>query len=83
MENLFEEFTLGSAKLANRFLFPPIKLGYGNPDGTVTDRQLLFYQQISKQGPAVAILEPVSVTPEGREHPRQPGIPHRDHRGCP
>lgn len=74
MERLFEEFTLGTAKLANRFLFPPIKLGYGNPDGTVTDRQLLFYQQISKQGPAVVILEPVSVTPEGREHPRQPCI---------
>jgi 2,4-dienoyl-CoA reductase-like NADH-dependent reductase (Old Yellow Enzyme family)/thioredoxin reductase len=74
MERLFEEFTLGTARLRNRFLFPPIKLGYGNPDGTVTDRQLLFYQQISKQGPGVVILEPVSVTPEGREHPRQPCI---------
>jgi 2,4-dienoyl-CoA reductase-like NADH-dependent reductase (Old Yellow Enzyme family)/thioredoxin reductase len=74
MERLFEEFTLGTARLRNRFLFPPIKLGYGNPDGTVTDRQLMFYQQISKQGPGVVILEPVSVTPEGREHPRQPCI---------
>jgi 2,4-dienoyl-CoA reductase-like NADH-dependent reductase (Old Yellow Enzyme family)/thioredoxin reductase len=74
MERLFEEFTLGTTRLANRFLFPPIKLGYGNPDGTVTDRQLRFYQQISEQGPAVIILEPVSVTPGGREHPRQPCI---------
>jgi len=71
MKALFEEFALGSAKLPNRFVFPPIKLGYGNPDGTVTDRQLMFYQQISKQGPAVVILEPVSVTPEGMEHPKQ------------
>ena len=74
MERLFEEFTLGAAKLANRFLFPPIKLGYGNPDGTVTDRQLLFYRQIASKGPAAIILEPVSVTPEGREHPKQPCI---------
>jgi len=74
MEKLFEEFTLANAKMANRFVFPPIKLGYGNPDGTVTDRQILFYQQISRQGPAVVILEPASVTPEGREHPRQPCI---------
>jgi len=59
---------------ANRFVFPPIKLGYGNPDGMVTGRQLLFYQQISKEGPGVVILEPVSVTLEGREHPRQPCI---------
>ena len=71
MERLFEDFTLGTARLKNRFLFPPIKLGYGNPDGTVTDRQLHFYQQISKQGPAVVIMEPVSVTPEGKEHPKQ------------
>jgi 2,4-dienoyl-CoA reductase-like NADH-dependent reductase (Old Yellow Enzyme family)/thioredoxin reductase len=74
MEKLFEEFTLGRVKLVNRFLFPPIKLGFGNPDGTVTSRQLLFYEQISKQGPAVVILEPVSVTSDGREHPRQPCI---------
>jgi len=74
MERLFEEFTLGTAKPANRFFFPPIKLGYGNPDGTVTDRQLRFYRQIASKGPAVTILEPVSVTPEGREHPRQPCI---------
>ena len=71
MERLFEEFSLGTARMGNRFLFPPIKLGYGGLDGTVTDRQLLFYQQISKQGPAVVIPEPVSVTPEGKEHPKQ------------
>jgi 2,4-dienoyl-CoA reductase-like NADH-dependent reductase (Old Yellow Enzyme family)/thioredoxin reductase len=71
MEIMFEGFELGTLKLANRFVFPPIKLGYGNPDGTVTDRQVLFYQQIAKDGPAVVILEPVPVTPEGKEHPRQ------------
>jgi len=71
MESMFERLTLGTLKLANRFVFPPIKLGYGHPDGTVTDRQLLFYQQISEEGPAMVILEPVSVTPEGKEHPRQ------------
>jgi 2,4-dienoyl-CoA reductase-like NADH-dependent reductase (Old Yellow Enzyme family)/thioredoxin reductase len=71
MERLFEEFSLGTARLGNRFIFPPIKLGYGGLDGTVTDRQLLFYHQIATQGPAVVILEPVSVTPEGKEHSKQ------------
>ncbi|MBW2000231.1 MAG: FAD-dependent oxidoreductase [Deltaproteobacteria bacterium] len=71
MEKLFEEFSLGTCRLKNRFLFTPVKLGYGSLDGTVTEQQILFYQQISRQGPAVIILEPVSVTPEGREHPRQ------------
>ncbi len=71
MENMFERFRLGDVDLVNRFVFPPVKLAYGNPDGTVTERQLQFYQQIAKHGPAVVILEPVSVTPDGKEHPRQ------------
>ena len=71
MDELFEEVFFGSVRLPNRFLFPPIKLGYGSPDGTVTDLQLRFYEQISTLGPAVITLEPVSVTSEGREHPRQ------------
>ena len=71
MEAMFEEFRLGTAQLVNRFVFPPIKLSYGNPNGTVTERQLQFYSQIAREGPAVVILEPVSVTAEGREHPKQ------------
>ncbi|MFW6115120.1 MAG: FAD-dependent oxidoreductase [Thermodesulfobacteriota bacterium] len=71
METMFERYTLGTLSMVNRFVFPPIKLGYGNPDGTVSDRQLVFYQQIARQGPAVVILEPVSVAPEGKEHPKQ------------
>jgi 2,4-dienoyl-CoA reductase-like NADH-dependent reductase (Old Yellow Enzyme family)/thioredoxin reductase len=71
MERMFEEFKLGTANLVNRFVFPPIKLAYGNPTGTVTERQLQFYSQIAREGPSVVILEPVSVTAEGREHPRQ------------
>ena len=71
MEKFFQPFMLGPVRLVNRFVFPPIKLGYGNPDGTVTDRQLIFYQQIAQKGPAIVVLEPASVTPEGKEHPKQ------------
>ena len=74
MQRLFKGFNLGSVRMSNRFVFPPIKLGYGNPDGTVTDRQLRFYRRIAQQGPAMVILEPVSVTADGREHPKQPCI---------
>jgi 2,4-dienoyl-CoA reductase-like NADH-dependent reductase (Old Yellow Enzyme family)/thioredoxin reductase len=71
MERMFKKFTLNGLEFANRFVFPPIKTAYGTPQGTVTDRQLIFYKQIAKNGPAVVILEPVSVTPEGKEHPKQ------------
>ncbi|MBW1800663.1 MAG: FAD-dependent oxidoreductase [Deltaproteobacteria bacterium] len=71
MENMFEKFMVGGVEFANRFVFPPIKLAFGNPDGTVTDRQLTFYREVAQKGPGLLILEPVSVTPEGQEHPKQ------------
>ena len=71
MKRMFKTFNLGNLELMNRFVFPPIKLGFGNPEGTVTDRQLTFYQQIARNGPGILIFEPVSVTADGREHPRQ------------
>lgn len=74
MERMFNEFTLGNLEIANRFVFPPIKLGYGEPNGTVTDRQLTFYRQIARKGPGLVIIEPVSVTADGREHPKQPCV---------
>ncbi|MCD4717410.1 MAG: NAD(P)/FAD-dependent oxidoreductase [Desulfobacterales bacterium] len=74
MERMFNGFTLGDLELANRFVFPPVKLGYGEPNGTVTDRQLTFYRQIARNGPGLVIIEPVSVTADGREHPKQPCV---------
>ncbi|MBN2062078.1 MAG: FAD-dependent oxidoreductase [Deltaproteobacteria bacterium] len=71
MKRMFNRMDLGGMDLVNRFMFPPIKLAYGNPDGTVTNRQLLFYGQLAQNGPGLLILEPVSVTPDGKEHPKQ------------
>ncbi|MFO8056891.1 MAG: FAD-dependent oxidoreductase [bacterium] len=71
MEKLFSSFRIGAMELKNRFVFPPIKTALGTPSGEVTDRHRNFYNSISRNGPALIILEPVSVTPEGREHPKQ------------
>ena len=71
MNKMFSDFTLGNLKLNNRFVFPPVKTAYGHPKGIVTERQLIFYKQIASNGPGIVILEPASVTPEGREHPKQ------------
>ncbi|MBW2041139.1 MAG: FAD-dependent oxidoreductase [Deltaproteobacteria bacterium] len=71
MDIMFHPYRLGNLELPNRFIFPPIKTGYGDPAGTVTERQLAYYRQIAKDGPGIIILEPVSVTSDGREHSRQ------------
>ena len=71
MQKMFKKYKLGHLELLNRFVFPPIKTAYGTPHGDVTDRQLTFYGQLAENGPGLLILEPVAVTPDGREHPKQ------------
>jgi len=74
MERMFQPYRLGNIELPNRFVFPPIKTGYGDLGGSITERQIDFYRRIATNGPGLMILEPVAVSPEGREHPRQMGI---------
>lgn len=71
MNTYFEDYTLGDLRLKNRFVFPPVKTAYADPQGFVTDHQVEFYRQIATNGPGLIILEPVSVTARGREHPKQ------------
>ena len=71
MQRLFETMALGNLTLANRFIFPPVKTAYGTPKGNVTDGHLTYYRQIAEKGPGLLILEPVAVTAEGKEHPKQ------------
>ena len=71
MQRMFHHYKIGGLELANRFVFPPVKTGYGSPQGEATPRQLEFYRQIAHNGPGIVILEPVAVTPDGREHPKQ------------
>jgi len=71
MKRMFEQSDCGGKTLANRFVFPPIKTAYGSPKGNVTERHLTYYRQIAQNGPGLLILEPVSVTAGGKEHPKQ------------
>ncbi|WP_321394444.1 FAD-dependent oxidoreductase [uncultured Desulfuromusa sp.] len=66
-----EAFTLGQLKLKNRFIMAPVKSAYGNPQGEVTPRHLVYYDNLSKGGMAMIILEPVAVSQSGKEHPKQ------------
>ena len=71
MEQMYEPFKLGNLTLPNRFVFPPVKTALGTPQGVVTEGHLEFYRQIASNGPGVLILEPVAVTADGKEHPKQ------------
>jgi len=76
LEMMFEPFRIANLTLANRFVLPPIKTAFGTPQGVVTKHHLECYRQIASNGPGLLILEPVAVTVDGKEHPKQLCIHH-------
>ncbi len=62
-----------SLQLKNQFIFAPIKLGYSDGTGIVTQRHMDFYRRRSKHIGAVT-LEPFYMEPGLRELPTQLGI---------
>ncbi len=63
--------------LKNNFIMAPLKLGYSDGTGAVTDRHLSFYAARSKYLGAVA-LEPLYMDKGLREIPTQLGIDNDD-----
>jgi len=61
--------------LRNEFIMAPVKLGYSDGSGVVTQRHLDFYNERSKHIGAVA-LEPLYMDAGLRELPTQLGIDH-------
>jgi len=62
-------------QLKNPFIFAPIKTGYSNKEGVITDRHLAFYKRRSQYLGAV-IPEPFYLDKGLRELPTQLGIYH-------
>ena len=62
---------IGNLDLKNRMIMAPVKTAFGNIGGTVTDKQIRFYDQVSSGGISMVILEPIAVQKNGREHPKQ------------
>ena len=63
--------------LKNRFIFAPIKTGYGDGNGIVNERHLAFYKRRSKYLGAI-IPEPFYMDKGLRELPAQMGIDNDD-----
>ena len=60
--------------LKNRYIVAPVKTAYATLEGEVNDRHLRYYDNISKDGAGIIIVEPVSVSQSGKEHPKQINI---------
>lgn len=72
--NLFSPVTINGMTLKNRAVMPPMGTGYGNIDGTVSDRLLAYLARRAEGGTGLIITEICAVDPRGRGMPSQIGI---------
>ena len=73
-ELLFQPLTIASLELPNRVLMTTVKLGYGTPQGEVTERHIAFYVRRAGGGVGLITTEPLYIHPNGRELPTQLGV---------
>jgi 2,4-dienoyl-CoA reductase-like NADH-dependent reductase (Old Yellow Enzyme family)/thioredoxin reductase len=69
---LFEPGRIGRMELKNRLVMPPMATNYALKDGTVTDRQIDYYEERAKGGIGLVIVEfSVVDSPVGKGAMRQ------------
>ena len=81
---LFQPVNFGKLTLKNRFCIPPIVIfGYGEKDGTVTEKNVAHYSALARGGAGLIIQEATCVAPGGRITPYQLGLwDDRQMEGC-
>ena len=61
LEHLFSPIEIGTMKLKNRIVLPPMTVGYGVPEGTVMDRHRDYYEARARGGVGFIIAEGTAV----------------------
>ncbi|MDH4218250.1 MAG: hypothetical protein OEY18_03965 [Candidatus Aminicenantes bacterium] len=68
---LFEDISIGSKKIPNRFAVQPMEAYDGNPDGSPGELTFRRYFRFAQGGNGLIWFEATAVVPKGRSNPRQ------------
>lgn len=70
---------MGTLRIKNRIVFPPMSTKYAAPDNTVTERMLNYYEARAKGGAGLVEVESCHVDDSGCSFSRGLGISHDRH----
>jgi 2,4-dienoyl-CoA reductase-like NADH-dependent reductase (Old Yellow Enzyme family)/thioredoxin reductase len=73
LEHLFSPVMINGMTLKNRAVMPAMGTGYGNADGTVSDRLVAYLARRAKGGTGLIITEICVVDPRGKGFPNEIG----------
>ncbi|HHY39803.1 MAG TPA: FAD-dependent oxidoreductase [Syntrophaceticus sp.] len=71
---LFSPIRIGTMEVSNRFVVPPMGTNLANPDGTVSEELIAYWEARAKGGWGLLIVEIAAVDPLGKAIPYQLGI---------
>ncbi|NLL46768.1 MAG: FAD-dependent oxidoreductase [Clostridiales bacterium] len=69
---LFSPIRIGNMEVPNRFVVPPMGTNLGNPDGTISQEMIDYWEARAKGGWGLIIVEVTAVDPLGKAIPFQP-----------
>jgi NAD(H)-dependent 7beta-hydroxy-3-oxo-delta4-cholenoic acid oxidoreductase len=61
LKHLFTPIRIGSLEIKNRIALPPMTLGYGVPEGTVSQKHINYYEARAQGGAGLIITEAACV----------------------
>ncbi len=73
LEHLFSPLVINGLELSNRAVMPAMGTGYGDYDGSVTDRLVAYLARRARGGAALLITEVCAIDPRGRGFPTEIG----------
>jgi 2,4-dienoyl-CoA reductase-like NADH-dependent reductase (Old Yellow Enzyme family) len=79
LNTLFTPFSIGSLKVKNRIVMPPMATHYASPEGVVTDRQIAYYVERAKGGVGYITVEHTGILQQGKASPKMLLISSDEH----
>ncbi len=73
LEHLFSPVTINAMTLKNRAVMPPMGTGYGNADGTASERLVQYLARRARGGAGLIITEICAPDPRGKGFPNELG----------
>ncbi len=73
LEHLFSPVSINAMTLKNRAVMPAMGTGYGNADGTVSDRLIAYLARRARGGTGLIVTEICAVDPRGKAFPNEIG----------
>ena len=70
LDRLFSPFSIGSLKLKNRLVMPPMATNYASPEGFVTERMIDYYVERARGGVGYITVEHTGILPQGKASPK-------------